>query len=361
MRGKDPMTAPSSLVNSADNRVPWVDTAKGICILLVVMMHSTLGVEAVSGQQGWLGDVVAFARPFRMPDFFLVSALFLPARIDADWRLYLDRKVLHFVYFYLLWVAIQMGFKFFSLYDGDLAALVTAYAEALIQPFGILWFIYLLAIFFVITKLLRGVSPILVWLAAAALEMTHIQTGWMVIDEFAARFVYFYTGHIIARHVFAFAGGAAEKPLLGALGLAVWAFANGFAVKTGISTLPGIGLALGFAGAIAITVFASMIAKTLPGRAFAYAGARSIAIYLAFFLPMAAMRSLLLKFNVVSDVGTISAIVTLTAWLSPLVALALVKNTPLKFLFARPAWARIVPPGSPRKSATPAAALTPAE
>ena len=121
MRGKDPMTAPSSLVNSADNRVPWVDTAKGICILLVVMMHSTLGVEAVSGQQGWLGDVVAFARPFRMPDFFLVSALFLSARIDADWRLYLDRKVLHFVYFYLLWVAIQMGFKFFSLYDGDLA------------------------------------------------------------------------------------------------------------------------------------------------------------------------------------------------------------------------------------------------
>ena len=355
------MTAQSSFAKAVSRRVPWVDTAKGICILLVVMMHSTLGVEAASGQTGWLGEVVAFALPFRMPDFFLVSALFLPARIDADWRLYLDRKVLHFVYFYLLWVAIQMGFKFFSLYDGDPLALAAGYAHALIQPFGILWFIYLLAIFFVVTKLLRNVSPALVWITAAALEMAHIETGWMVIDEFAARFVYFYTGHILARQVFAFAGGAAEKPLIGAIGLAVWALVNGLSVKAGISTLPGIGLALGFAGAIAITVFAAMIAKTLPGRAFAYAGARSIAIYLAFFLPMAVTRALLLKFNIISDIGTISAIVTLTAWLTPLVALALLKNTPLKFLFERPAWARIVPPGSPRMAVTPDAPLTPAE
>lgn len=27
-----------------DPRIPWVDYAKGICIILVVMMHSTLGV-----------------------------------------------------------------------------------------------------------------------------------------------------------------------------------------------------------------------------------------------------------------------------------------------------------------------------
>ena len=55
--------------------------------------------------------VVAFATPFRMPDFFLISGLFLARVIDRDWRTYLDRKVVHFAYFYLLWTAIQFAVK----------------------------------------------------------------------------------------------------------------------------------------------------------------------------------------------------------------------------------------------------------
>ena len=92
-------------------RVDWVDYAKGFCIVFVVMMHSTLGVGLAMGQEGWLHTVVAFAKPFRMPDFFLISGLFLAQVIDRDWRTYLDRKVLHFAYFYLLWTAIQFALK----------------------------------------------------------------------------------------------------------------------------------------------------------------------------------------------------------------------------------------------------------
>ena len=95
----------------ADGRVAWVDYAKGFCIVFVVMMHSTLGVGNALGADGWLHAVVAFARPFRMPDFFLISGLFLAHVIDRDWRTYLDRKVMHFAYFYLLWTAIQFAFK----------------------------------------------------------------------------------------------------------------------------------------------------------------------------------------------------------------------------------------------------------
>ena len=94
-----------------DGRVDWVDYAKGFCIVLVVMMHSTLGVEQAVGETGWLHTVVAFALPFRMPDFFMISGLFLANVIDRDWRTYLDRKVVHFAYFYLLWMTIQFAFK----------------------------------------------------------------------------------------------------------------------------------------------------------------------------------------------------------------------------------------------------------
>ena len=74
-------------------------------------MHSVLGVEAAVGQTGFMHLLVAFAKPFRMPDFFLISGLFLSVVIDRDWRTYLDRKVVHFAYFYVLWVTIQFGFK----------------------------------------------------------------------------------------------------------------------------------------------------------------------------------------------------------------------------------------------------------
>ena len=145
--------------------------------------------------------MVAFAKPFRMPDFFLISGLFLSRVIDRDWRTYLDRKVVHFVYFYVLWVTIQFAFKAPGLRaEHGWPASPALYLEAFMEPFGTLWFIYLLPVFFVVTKLhARRIPQIVVWLVAAALEIVPIETGWTMIDEFAARFVYFYTGYILAR------------------------------------------------------------------------------------------------------------------------------------------------------------------
>src|SRR6195256_2119201 len=122
-------------------RVDWVDYAKGFCIVFVVMMHSTLGVEQAAGEQGWLHTVVAFAKPFRMPDFFLISGLFLAQVIDRDWRTYLDRKVVHFAYFYVLWMTIQLGVKAPLLVaEHGLGGTALLYVESFWEPFGPLRF-----------------------------------------------------------------------------------------------------------------------------------------------------------------------------------------------------------------------------
>ena len=89
-------------------RVEWADLAKGWCIILVVMMHSAVGAGLAVGQTGWLHAVVAFAQPFRMPDFFLVTGLFAERAIALPWRDFLNRKVVHFAYFYALWFAIVL-------------------------------------------------------------------------------------------------------------------------------------------------------------------------------------------------------------------------------------------------------------
>jgi hypothetical protein len=186
------------------SRVDWVDIAKGICIIMVVLMHSTLGVEKAVGAEGWLHALVAFARPFRIPAFFLVAGLFLARRIDQPWREYLDSKVLHFAYFYVLWLLIQCTFKCgIEAERWDLVPLHML--EGLVQPYGTLWFIYLLPVFFVATRLLREAPAGAVLAGAALLQIAPIETGWIVLDEFADRFIFFYAGYALAPLVFRFA------------------------------------------------------------------------------------------------------------------------------------------------------------
>jgi len=333
------------------NRVGWVDYAKGFCIVMVVMMHSTLGVQEAAGHTSWMGAFVAFAKPFRMPDFFLISGLFLARVIDRNWRVYLDKKVLHFAYFYALWVTIQFAFKA-PHFAADLgwAGVAKAYALAFVDPFGTLWFIYLLPIFFVVTKLTRDVPQAMLWFAAAFLQLANVHTGWVVIDEFCTRFVYFYTGYVLAAYVFDFAATVEANRREALLFLGAWAVFEAVVVFNGYSELPVVGLGLGFLGALAViaaSVLLSTLKWALPLR---YAGQNSIAVYLAFFLPMAATRALLLKFAPGLDLGVVALMVTAVGVVTPLILQALVKSTALRFLFVRPAWAKL-PPAAPRAAA----------
>lgn len=325
-------------------RIDWVDYAKGICIVMVVMMHSVLGVEAAAGQTGFMHVLVAFAKPFRMPDFFLISGLFLAIVIDRDWRTYLDRKVVHFAYFYVLWVTIQFGFKAPSFAaETGWAHVGLMYLESFIEPFGTLWFIYLLPVFFVVTKAARKMPPLLIWAAAALLEMAHISTGWTVIDEFAARFVYFYSGYWLAGYVFAWSGHARAHPAWALAGLALWALVNGGLVELGYSEWQLVSLALGFAGALAIVTMGTLLARMRWLNFLRSCGEHSIVIYLAFFLPMAATRTLLLKTGFIHDIGTISLIVTVVGVAGALAIWRIALMAGANFLFERPAAFWIAP------------------
>ena len=335
-------------------RVDWVDYAKGICIVMVVMMHSVLGVELAAGESGFMHPLVAFAKPFRMPDFFLISGLFLSLVIDRDWRTYLDRKVVHFAYFYVLWVTIQFGFKAPAFAaETSWAHAGFLYVESFIEPFGTLWFIYLLPVFFVVTKATRRVPPLLIWSIPALLEMAHFITGWTVIDEFCARFVYFYTGYLFADHVFVLSDRARARPVLALLALVLWAILDGSLVKLGFSEWPLVSLVLGLVGASAIVTIGTLFAKMQWLNFLRFCGEHSIVIYLAFFLPMAAARTLLLRTGIIPDVGTMSLVVTLVALFGALAIWRIALKMGANFLFERPLAFWIAPKKGP--------ALQPAE
>jgi uncharacterized membrane protein YcfT len=326
-------------------RLAWVDVAKGLCILLVVLMHATFGVEKAVGFETGLHGFIEWARPFRMPDFFLISGLFLAARIDRPWRSYLDTKVVHFAYFYVLWLTIQFAMKAPGMVqENGAAATLADYLTSFVVPFGTLWFIYLLAVYFVVAKLLRPLPKMLVIAGAAALHIFTPHTGVFIVDEFASRFVFFYAGYALAPQVFAFADRVRAAPAVAiAAGLAVWALFNAVAVNSGAAHIAGPDLAFSFIGIGAVIAFSVAVTHRFAGQVLAYCGRNSIAVYLAFPLFMGPVRIVLLK---LAGADAATAIAVTSALAGVVGALAMqwaFKGTRLDFLFTRPSLFRLQP------------------
>jgi uncharacterized membrane protein YcfT len=246
----------------------------------------------------------------------------------------------HFLYFYTVWLLIQAALKLWPHDAQGLGDALTLFAGRLgwayVEPFSTLWFIYLLPVFFIVTKLLRRAPVVLVLAGAALLQGARIHTGYTMVDEFADRYVYFFAGYALSAHFFTFGEWVRARPLAGAAGLLVWGVLNGVVVFAGYSLLPGVSLLLGFAGAMAVIAFAALLSRHDLLPPLRYAGANSIVVYLAFFLPMAVTRVIFTKFGLVGDVGTVSLIVTAVAVVVPLLLHLAVRNTRLRFLFERP-------------------------
>ena len=311
------------------------------------MMHSVTSYGVLVHDWGFLHEVVEFARPFRMPDFFLISGLFLSRTINAPLRDYIDKKVLHFIYFYLIWLVIEMVIVEVDLLRTDPLAFVRLFFFALVEPYETMWFVHMLAIFYAVTRLVRRVPVVVVFLAAAALQTLYhleiINTGWSVIDRFCDRYVFFFVGYAAAARIFAFAQLAGARPPWTLALLLVWGVANWLGVQAGLHDAPGTSLVMGFIGAGAIVAISVLLSQLKFTSLLRHAGANSIVVYLTFFLPLKLMHKLFFVTGIMPDTGWVSAITTTVAVATPLIFHHFIKNTPLNFLYVRPARFRIVP------------------
>ncbi len=351
-------------------RLYWVDMAKGLSIFLVVMMYAASSVGEDTGGVGALHWFIAFATPFRMPEFFLISGLFLSQVIDRPWRSYADRRVVHYLYFYVLWALIHIIFKVGLLGTDPVGALEQT-AWAVVQPYGVLWFIYMLAVVSAASKLFHQLRaphwPVLA--IAALLQMSPIHTGSYLVDQFCEYFVFFYAGHVLAPHLFRLAAWAADHPALALAGLAAWAavnaalvFSPGFAMHPihpvmGLAGLPGVHLLLALVGTASLCVLAALLTRLPFMDWLRWMGSKSLIIYVAFVLPLGISRTVLIRLGI-DEPTTLSLLTMAIAIVSPLVLYWIVLRTGLGlWLFERPAWAHLR--GTTRPQSNPVA--TPAE
>tara|TARA_R110001606_G_scaffold3644_3_gene17132 strand:+ start:4340 stop:5389 length:1050 start_codon:yes stop_codon:yes gene_type:complete len=326
-------------------RVNWVDHAKGACIILIVTLFATQGFAASGMQTGWMGPVMSWAQPFLMPAFFFLAALFLNRTLFGPSRHYIDRKILHFVYFYIVWLVLQdvvlnngLLFSAPHVFAGDLLA-------ALIEPRESLVLVYMLTVFHAVTGLVRRVPARKIFIIAASLQIVFatgwIETGSVVLNEFGRWYVFFFAGYIAAPVVFEIAERVAGHGAQTGRALIGWAVANAAFVGLHVAGLPLISLALGFAGTGAMIAFGLMLSRTKWLSIIGYAGRHCLVVYLTCAIPVTLMQRGLMASGKIDHAGLVILTTTLGAVALSLGFHRLVRRTQLNVLYRRPMRLRI--------------------
>ena len=176
-RGGRSLGAVSGGDANAVQREVWADAAKGVCILLVVLWHV---VEKHYLELTWRislpipgvwGTLVEQMLPLRMPLFFTISGVFAAGAVNRPWSVVGRSKVARFYYLYILWVPIHTALLALSP-DFDTARArdgVELLEQLTITPPN-LWYLYALAVYFVVAKAVRRAPPAVVLGAAFVLS-----------------------------------------------------------------------------------------------------------------------------------------------------------------------------------------------
>ena len=173
-------------------RLAWVDRAKGIAILLVVLHH----VIQFSADQQWASDDVIYAntmlQPFRMPLFFAMSGLFFQRAAVESWRWLLTNRVLPFTYLYVIWTVVWHAC--FEVMPVERAGLGLQYLSAHLFDSGVgPWYIYALTLYFVVAKALSLLPPwsqlaIMAAVVPVAARLIELPWAWEYICMYSLAF-----------------------------------------------------------------------------------------------------------------------------------------------------------------------------
>ena len=148
-------------------RAAWADFARGVSVVLVVLLHLYLlhyvfffrgdeGADVVKG-------VIDATAPLRMPLFFLVSGFLAQRAIRRPWREAVHGRILQPAYLFLLWLLIDISIDTWRAEIGTGGEVNPGeyYLGNLLWPQTTLWYLYALVVFFVLTRLTRAVpAPI---------------------------------------------------------------------------------------------------------------------------------------------------------------------------------------------------------
>lgn len=181
----------------------WADVAKGVCILLVVLHHvigkhlEVVGADGTAAAAAWV-LVDESLKPLRMPLFFLLSGTFAAGALRRPWPQVWRKKVAAPYWTFLVWTAVQVpvfAFVATRIRTHRAADVAEVLGELLLAATG-LWYLYGLAIYFVLAKLLVRVP---VWVTLPMATAVSVAASWLPVEgvnrmQLVQCFVFFAVG-----------------------------------------------------------------------------------------------------------------------------------------------------------------------
>ena len=207
----------------ARRRVEWADSAKGLSIIGVCLMHV---VTAIPGgtETGW-GLFSSLLDPLRMPLFFLVSGLFAHRVITRNLEDLWYRRLWFLLVPYLVYTPIQAAIRLNI--TNELTPWSLVKAVALGDP-G-LWFLYTLMLYNIAAVVLRHQPPWLAVVISMVPLFVGAFSGLVVEQSFRQSMMYapvFFLGLHFRTFFFSLSRRASHLPTVAAVALlfVAWEF-----------------------------------------------------------------------------------------------------------------------------------------
>lgn len=275
-------------------RIPWVDAARALCVLAVVVMHTTISllvvVEHTQVDVAWR-QIVDAMTPFRMPALSLLSGMLLSRRIRSGWS---DRTVRASIalsyWLYVVWllVFLLMGIGIgYSMWLGPFGAgpaldAVKTFVDQLVMPRSVLWYVMALAVWAAVLTAMHRVSPAAILIVLGALSIASFYLPGDGSDQYRnvlRYFVFFAVGVYFSR---SFRDRITNRPWqTGIVAVGVFAVVA-FIAKFGVDGDVGNVLTVprDIAGAGVVMMIAVVLCR-VPGLgpALAWTGRRTLPIY----------------------------------------------------------------------------------
>ena len=325
----------------APARIGWIDTGRGVAILLVALYHSVNWLISAGFDLAPWSEVNEVLSSLRMPLFFALAGLFAPKWLRVPWPQLWNSKLRLYVWVFLLWevigsvvflVGTGMQGQGFGVRQSLLALIVSPVA-----PRFELWFIWALTLFFLVARLTRAV-PAGWQLAVAGLLSVLALGGWTSANvgwTGSVRYYFFFLAGIYLRPVILRLGTVAV-PLAVATVL-LWAGCSVGVALFDLRTVPGlyfVNCLLGVAAGVGVSRALAGIGRL------AYLGRTTLPIYLA-HTPIIILLSFVLSTPLLSPaVATVAGVIPpVLAAVAVALALALHRAaapTPLRYLYHPP-------------------------
>ncbi len=137
-------------------RVAWVDCAKGIGIILVVVGHVLRGLNKTSAAVPGCAAIDSWIYAFHMPLFFFLSGLFLERSTSQPLGGFISARVRRIIWPYVVWSLLQETFRHISRNPDALA--FRDFWTIVYRPVMQFWFLYVLFFLLIFYGLWRKVG-----------------------------------------------------------------------------------------------------------------------------------------------------------------------------------------------------------